>query len=243
MQLASLPARIIGKLKRILRPPNSFVKAGYVRAETAKADAAGVPLYEYLEREAPQALRDFRDNSAEALLRSIPPEGRIVEIGTGAGFIAARILKARPGMEYLSFEPEQHLARHLDKWLSRGGGRFRSMKSTGFDLSGVEAGSADAVVVYGVFTVLDMAAIFKYLDEARRVLKPGGILMFDIFDTDQLDGDLLDLIRSQVGRMQSRPYLSGRFLAGYLERLGFAPGEAVPSGHRRYALMHVFRKA
>jgi hypothetical protein len=239
--VTSLPSRIFGKLKRILRPPNNYVKAGYVRAETRKADAAGVPLYEYLEREAPPALRDFRDASATALLRSVPPEGRIVEIGTGAGFIAARILAARPGMEYLSFEPEQHLARHLDTWLGRGG-KFRSMKATGFDLSGVESGSADAVVVYGVFTVLDMAAIFTYLDEARRVLKPGGILMFDIFDTDQLDGHLVELIRSQVGRMQSRPYLSGRFLAGYLERLGFAAAEPVPSRHRAYALMHVFRK-
>jgi SAM-dependent methyltransferase len=240
--MTSLVRRIARKLKRLLRPPGTFVKAGYVREDLAKAEAAGVPLYELLERDVPQALKDFRENAARAIATGLPPKGCVVEIGTGAGFIAARTLKLRPDAEYLSFEPEEPLARHLERWLARGGVKFRSLKSSGIDLTGVASGTADAVVVYGVFTVIDTAAIFKYLDEAARVLKPGGVLMFDVFDTDQLDADLVDLIRKQTGRLQSRPYLSGRFLAGYLRELGFSPSEPVESGHRRYALMHRFRK-
>jgi SAM-dependent methyltransferase len=243
MKLTSLPIRALRKLKRLFAAaPVGYVKSGYVRDDVAKADAAGVPLYELLERDVPANLINFRDDAVRALLPYLPERACVVEIGTGAGFFAARLLKARPGLDYLSFEPEKGLARHLDKWLSRGGENFRSLPSSGIDLKGVEPGTADAVIAYGVFTVLDAAPIFKYLGEARRVLKPGGVLMFDIFDTDQVDRDLIALVDTQVGRLQSRPYLSSAFLTAYLREHGFSPRAPVPSAHRRYALMHLFQR-
>lgn len=163
-----------------------------------------------------------------------------MEIGTGAGLIAARVLKARSDVEYLSFEPERYLQRHLEKYL--GTDRFKSMQSSGVDLRGVGSGSVDAVMIYGVFTVVETVAIFKYLQEASRVLKKGGVLMFDIFDTDRSDAPLFALIQKQVVRMQSRPFLSGVFMAGYLRELGFVKREPVPNDHTPYGLMHVFTR-
>ena len=88
------------------------------------------------------------------------------------------------------------------------------------------------MIAYGVFVVLDTAVTFGYLREAVRVLKPGGILAFDLFDTDDDDDRLLRLAEYKSSVGDSRPYLSGRFLGRVLspmrmrliERLDFPDG-------------------
>jgi len=215
------------------------VKGGYYRDKWLVAERAGVPLYTYAEQPG-SAIAMFRDAVASAIATHLPREPQVVEIGTGAGFIAARLLAVRSAAEYLSFEPERYLSRHLDKWLGACG--LRTMPCRGADLEGVSNASCDAVISYGVFTVIDVAPMFRYLDEAARVLKPGGVLAFDVFDTDAYGQDMADMIALQTGRGQSRPYLSVSFLEKHLASLGFEGCGSVPNPSQPFAAMHLFRR-
>lgn len=138
----------------------------------------------------------------------------VVEIGTGAGLLAARIINRFPKITYYSLEPNKDLNKYLKKHLPN---NLREVTCSGFDLKGIDTSSIDFVIAYGVFTYLDTAAIVRYCKEAVRTLREGGYLLFDIFDTDRISPSLINIIETYSERFDSRPYMSGDFFSSWLK--------------------------
>lgn len=124
--------------------------------------------------------------------------GRVLEIGAGTGFNLAHYPAAVT--ELTLTEPDPHMARHLREKLERGEGRGTLVEAPAEALP-FENGSFDtAVATLVLCTAPDPAASLR---EVRRVLKPGGRLLF------------LEHVRSrdpQLARWQDRFEKPWRFL-------------------------------
>lgn len=185
-------------------------------AEIKHAKKLGVSLWEYLENQSGST------GLHERLVREfINPELKgsetILEIGTGAGKVAARLLNLFPDIRYLSFEPDPHLRRYLNEQFAD---RITSFHTHGSDLRQVSANSIDLVIASGVYTYLDSATIINYLRETSRVLKPGGTAIFNIFDTDDPTGWPIEAAHHYSELDDPRPFLSSSFVARVCESLG-----------------------
>ena len=112
-------------------------------------------------------------------LQDLPDEGDALEIGCGAGRILEHLLPARPRLRLfgLDVSPEMiHLAQvrlgcHPNLVLLRGNGRSLDLfPDAAFDL------------VYSalVFQHLPTRLFRRYLIESARVLRPGGLLRFQV---------------------------------------------------------------
>ena len=154
---------------------------------------------------------------------AVGPTDVVLEIGCGAGRVG------------------RHLAPHCARWIGadvsvnmirfaeEGLGDHRNVsfvKLNGFDLTGVETASLDVVYCTGVFMHLDEWERYRYIVEARRVLKAGGRLYVDNFNLLTDDGwavfeelSKMDPARrpANVSR-QSTP----QELEAYVTRAGFA---------------------
>lgn len=98
-------------------------------------------------------------------------------------------------------------------------------KLNGFDLGGVDARSLDVVDSTGVFMHLDEWERYRYVADARRVLRPGGRVYVDNFNLMSDEGwtlfaDLLRIDPTQRPANVSR-HSTPQELETYLGRAGF----------------------
>jgi ubiquinone/menaquinone biosynthesis C-methylase UbiE len=113
------------------------------------------------------------------------PDSVVLEIGCGAGRVG------------------DHLAPHVGTWIGAdtsaqmlahartaltSHANVRLVQLNGYDLHGVDDGSVDAVYCTAVFMHLDEWDRYRYVEEAARVLRPGGGLYIDNFDLRSPDG-------------------------------------------------------
>jgi release factor glutamine methyltransferase len=176
-------------------------------------------------------------------LELLPPPGRrplVVDVGTGSGCIAAAVAAARPDVRILALDRSPaaaRLARANVDALGLGAGVHVAV---GDCLTGVGAGRADAILSnppYLPSTLLrilppevceheprlaldggpdGLAIVRRLVDQARRVLRPGGGLLLETAGHGQV-GDVAALFRaSGFERVAVRPDLVGvdRFVAG-----------------------------
>jgi SAM-dependent methyltransferase len=102
----------------------------------------------------------------------IGPGDRVVELGPGFGVTAQGLLKARPG-SYVGVDADPVAVARLRERL---GGPGRTFREAPVDATGLEDGSASAVVVSGLLTRLPEEAQGAVIAEAARLLRSGGRL-------------------------------------------------------------------
>lgn len=108
----------------------------------------------------------------------IAVDGFIVDIGCGAGRLAAQ-LKEHPGLRYLGIDVVPDLLDFARAQAGRPDWRFEIVSQS---VIPCEDGAATACVAFSLFTHLPDAACHDYLREMRRVLAPGGVAIFSFLD-------------------------------------------------------------
>lgn len=102
----------------------------------------------------------------------------VVDVGCGSGRLAAQ-LAAIPRLKYVGTDVVQELLDLASQIAQRPDWNF--VKVNGLTIP-VKAGVADVVSFFSVFTHLLHEDSFKYLREAHRVLKPGGVAVFSFLE-------------------------------------------------------------
>ncbi|MBR3503483.1 MAG: class I SAM-dependent methyltransferase [Clostridia bacterium] len=132
--------------------------------------------------------------------RFAAPGARVLEVGAGTGRYS--IALAREGMDVTAVElAEANLA--VLRKNSRGMERIRSLQGDATDLKGLADGIFDMTLVLGpLYHLFEQKDVHAAIDEAVRVTKPGGVIMFAFI--------------SVFGIMYAN-YLSGNWAAGQAE--------------------------
>ncbi|HEX6355408.1 methyltransferase domain-containing protein [Actinophytocola sp.] len=190
----SLQTAIRDGINRALRPMGVQVVRGYStdraiqpflsahRTETA-ARRAGLSIEDYIDRysAAPGATAE----TVEVLLRLADlgdHVARVCEIGAGTGRYTARVIGALRPDVYEVYETAQD-------WLPR----LRALPNViiqpadGHTLRATRTASVDLVHAHKVFVYLPLVVTVGYLEEMVRVVRPGGVVAFDIVTDNCLD--------------------------------------------------------
>jgi len=152
----------------------------------------------------------------------VTPRDRVLEIGCGTGRIGIK-LAPRCG-HWIGADVSQNMLGHARETL-RALPNVSFVHLNGTDLAGIDDASIDVAYCSGVFMHLDEWDRYRYVVEARRVLKPGGRFYFDNFNLSSDEGWALfeDLYRLEPA---ARPPNISRSstpdeLRTYAERAGF----------------------
>jgi SAM-dependent methyltransferase len=115
-----------------------------------------------------------------ALVRhfGLPQDGYLVDVGCGAGRLA-RPLAAWLKGRYLGIDLVPDLVAHARKIAARPDWRFEVIDHIAIPEAD---GAADMVCFFSVLTHLLHEQSYWYLEEARRVLKPGGRIVFSFLE-------------------------------------------------------------
>jgi SAM-dependent methyltransferase len=115
-----------------------------------------------------------------ALLRryGLPQDGHLVDVGCGSGRLAGPLAGWLKGT-YLGIDLVPDLVAHARKVAGRPDWRFEVIDHIGIPEAD---GRADMVCFFSVLTHLLHEQSYWYLEEARRVLKPGGRIVFSFLE-------------------------------------------------------------
>ncbi|HKP78221.1 MAG TPA: class I SAM-dependent methyltransferase [Phenylobacterium sp.] len=115
-----------------------------------------------------------------ALLRhyGLPQDGYLVDVGCGSGRLA-KPLSAWLRGRYLGVDLVPALVAHARKIAARPDWRFQVIDHIGIPEADNQA---DMVCFFSVLTHLTDVQSYWYLEEARRVLKPGGRVVFSFLE-------------------------------------------------------------
>lgn len=115
-----------------------------------------------------------------ALLRhyGLPRDGDLIDVGCGSGRLA-KPLSAWLRGRYLGIDLVPALVAHARKIVARADWRFQVIRHIGIPEAD---GVADMVCFFSVLTHLTHEQSYCYLEEARRVLKPGGRIVFSFLE-------------------------------------------------------------
>src|SRR4051812_29672260 len=122
---------------------------------------------------------DIGDIEATLLGRfGLAADGYVIDVGCGSGRLA-RPLARLSGVRYLGTDISQTLLDHAAKTSGRPDFRFERVEGTRIP---EREGVADIVAFFSVGTHLLQEEFFLYLEDARRVLKSGGRIIFSFLD-------------------------------------------------------------
>lgn len=115
-----------------------------------------------------------------ALLRrsGLAADGYLIDVGCGSGRLAKPLAASHTG-RYLGIDVVAALVKHARQTVGRPDWRFEAVDHIGIP---EEDGQADMVCFFSVLTHLLHEQSFWYLEEARRVLKPGGLIVFSFLE-------------------------------------------------------------
>ncbi|MSU50863.1 MAG: class I SAM-dependent methyltransferase [Opitutus sp.] len=108
----------------------------------------------------------------------LQPEHNVVDVGCGSGRLAVKLAPYLRG-KYFGTDILPELTAYARKISRRDDWEFHTTASLGIP---VPDGCADFVCFFSVFTHLLHEDIYKYLIEAKRVLRPGGKVVFSFLD-------------------------------------------------------------
>ena len=121
----------------------------------------------------------------------------LVDLGCGSGRLAKHLGLNFPDMDYLGIDIVQEL---LDYAATLSPAHFRFKLNHSLTLPAPD-GSADMVVAFSVFTHLLHQESYCYLEEAKRVLRPGGRVVFSFLESPS-NGPIFDgmVSRARAGQ-------------------------------------------
>lgn len=108
----------------------------------------------------------------------LQPEHNVIDVGCGSGRLAVKLAPYLRG-QYVGTDILPELTDYARKICRREDWGFHTTE--GFGIPAPDA-SADFVCFFSVFTHLLHEDIYKYLTEAKRVLRPGGKIVFSFLD-------------------------------------------------------------
>jgi ubiquinone/menaquinone biosynthesis C-methylase UbiE len=125
-----------------------------------------------------EALRDSGHSTADDVIgeTAILPTDTVLEIGCGVGRVGVSL--APRCARWIGADVSAEMLRHAASALA-GHANVSFVHLNGVDLDGVADGSVDVVYCTGVFMHLDEWERYRYLEEACRVLRPGGRVYVD----------------------------------------------------------------
>jgi len=118
-----------------------------------------------------------------ALVRrfGLAPEGYLIDVGCGSGRLAKPLSTSHTG-RYLGIDVVAALVAHARRTVGRPDWRFEAIDHIGIPEGD---GQADMVCFFSVLTHLLHEQSYWYLEEAKRVLKPGGVIVFSFLEFAQ----------------------------------------------------------
>jgi len=108
----------------------------------------------------------------------LPQDGYLIDVGCGSGRLAKPLSAWLTG-RYLGIDLVPALVAHARKIAARPDWRFQVIDHIGIP---EQDGQADMVCFFSVLTHLTHEQSYWYLDEAKRVLKPGGRIVFSFLE-------------------------------------------------------------
>jgi SAM-dependent methyltransferase len=111
----------------------------------------------------------------------LPEDGFLIDVGCGSGRLSKPLSRNHRG-RYLGFDLVPDLVEHARKITNRPDWRFGVIDHIEIP---EKDGIADFVCFFSVLTHLLHEQSYWYLEEARRVLKPGGKAVFSFIEFDQ----------------------------------------------------------
>lgn len=107
----------------------------------------------------------------------------VVDLGCGSGRTAVQLAKRLPKCSYVGIDVVQDLLDHA-KSICPPSYRFIRSAAVAFPLPDA---SADMIIAFSVFTHLLHEECYAYLQDAVRVLRPGGKIVFSFFEFARAD--------------------------------------------------------
>jgi len=102
----------------------------------------------------------------------------LIDLGCGSGRLASAFAKTHESIDYLGTDVVQSL---LDYAATKTPPHFKFVKHRKLSIPSADS-SADFVVAFSLFTHLLHQETYLYLEEAMRVLKPSGLLVFSFLE-------------------------------------------------------------
>lgn len=168
----------------IIRPKGE----GYFDAKTIVKEAVqkGLSVPEYLETTNRGGVGKRRDEIISCLqdLNVLPIVNRIVEIGAGTGMYLEKFLEICKPAIYEVYETNPGWVNYLQHTFSTKT-KLKVHNAKGDSLHETANDSADIISAHGVFVYIPVIITFQYLQEAVRVCKQNGYIIFDCF-TDRI---------------------------------------------------------
>jgi len=154
----------------------------------AGAKRAGVSVGDYLD--AYSAGPGATEDAVAAMLNLAQLKGpvdRVCEIGPGSGRYGEKVAAALQPDVYEIYETAKDWLPHLRETLPN----LVVQPADGHTLSATESGTVDLVHAHKLFVYIPFITTAGYLDEMARVVRPGGIVAFDIITEDCVDEDVV----------------------------------------------------
>ena len=108
----------------------------------------------------------------------LQPNDYLIDVGCGSGRLTKPLAEYLHG-RYLGIDVEGELVDFASRQAARPDWRFEVTEGS---LIPEQDGQADMICFFSVFTHLLHEESYRYLGEARRVLKPGGIIVFSFLE-------------------------------------------------------------
>ena len=145
----------------------------------------------------------------------------LIDLGCGSGRLATALGQDGPAIDYLGIDVVQVL---LDYARSRAPSNYRFVLHRQLDLP-VDAGTADVICAFSVFTHLLHTESYLYMQDIHRVLKPRGTLVFSFLEFAEPEHWSIFAQTVEAQRLSVLPHLNmfieRNAIDVWCERLGF----------------------